>query len=86
MGSNKSIGSYSFQKYNATNKSFTIIDNSLTNNTGIDYIINIEEIQFSDFTLSFNIFSNYFELIFSLMSEKEKCFDSLGRLISIVTL
>ena len=65
MGSNKSIGSYSFQKYNAINKSFTIIDNSLTDNTGIDYIINIEEIQFSDFALIFNIFSNYFELISS---------------------
>jgi len=47
-GSNKSIASYGFSGYNAGTKTVTVNDYSATNNSGIDKLINIEEIQFSD--------------------------------------
>lgn len=63
MGSNKSIGSYSFQNYDATNNSFTIIDNSSIDNTGVDFLKSIEEIKFSDINLVVSNFRDYLNLI-----------------------
>ena len=63
MGSNKSINAYSFQNYDSNNNSFIIVDNSSIDNTGIDFLKNIEEIQFSDINLSTFDFKYYLNLI-----------------------
>jgi hypothetical protein len=52
FGSNKLTGSYQFSNFDAKANSFKAIDNSTQDNTGVDTLIGIEEIQFGNKTFT----------------------------------
>ena len=52
FGSNKLTGTYQFSKYDSKANSFIVTDNSSTDNTGVDTLIGIEELQFGDKTFT----------------------------------
>jgi hypothetical protein len=54
FGSNKLTGSFQFSKYDSKANSFIVSDNSTKDNTGVDTLIGIEEIQFGDKTFTVN--------------------------------
>lgn len=53
-GSNKSIGVYGFFGFDSLTNSITLADYSAANNSGVDRLTNIEEIQFSDKNLTWS--------------------------------
>jgi hypothetical protein len=52
FGSNKLIGTYQFSTYDSKANSFIVTDTLPLNNTGIDTLIGIEELQFGDKTFT----------------------------------
>ena len=52
FGSNKLTGTYQFSKYDSKAFSFIVTDNATTDNTGVDSLIGIEEIQFGNKTFT----------------------------------
>lgn len=57
-GSNKSIRTYGFSNFDSARQSVTVSDFSVTNGSGADRLINIEEIQFSDKVLTWTELSS----------------------------
>lgn len=52
FGSNKLTGTYAFSNFDAINNSFIVTDTLPLNNTGVDTLIGIEELQFGDKTFT----------------------------------